>query len=99
MPFVRAGWSDGAAPLFNTHYSGGFLYYFPQYRDLVGFSVAYDEPSAPGLRDQTTLEAFYRYQFSDNIAITADAQLLINPSLNPTEGHIAVFGVRARFNM
>jgi len=99
MPFVRAGWSDGAAPLFNAHYSGGFLYYFPQYRDLMGFSIAWDEPATPGLRDQTTLEAFYRYQFSDNIAITADAQLLINPALNPTEDQIAVFGIRTRFNM
>jgi porin len=99
MPFVRAGWSDGAAPLFNTHYSGGFLYYFPQYSDLIGFSAAYDEPSASGLRNQTTLEAFYRYQFSDNVAITANAQLLIDPALHPSEDKITVFGVRARFNM
>ncbi len=99
MPFVRAGWSDGEAPLYNKAVSGGFLYYFPRYRDLVGFAVAWNDPAVAGLADQTTLEAFYRYQFSDNIAITADAQLLLNPSLHPTEDQIAVFGLRARVNM
>ena len=99
MPFVRAGWSDGEAPFYNKAVSGGFLYYFPRYRDLVGFAAAWNEPAVAGLSDQTTLEAFYRYQFSDNIAITADAQLLLNPSLHPTEDQIAVFGLRARVNM
>jgi porin len=45
------------------------------------------------------MEVFYRYQFSDNIAITADAQLLIDPALHPSEDQVAVFGVRARLNM
>jgi porin len=99
MPFVRAGWSDGDAPFYSTAVSGGFLYYFPRYRDLVGFAAAWNEPAVAGLSDQTTLEAFYRYQFSNNIAITADAQLLLNPSLNPSEDQIAVFGVRARVDM
>ncbi len=99
MPFVRAGWSDGEAPLYNKAVSGGFLYYFPRYRDLVGFAAAWNDPAVAGLVEQTTLEAFYRYQFSDNIAITADTQLLLNPSLHPTENQIAVFGLRARVNM
>jgi len=99
MPFVRAGWSDGEAPFYNKAISGGFLYYFPRYRDLVGFAAAWNDPAIAGLSDQGTLEAFYRYQFSDNIAITADAQLLLNPSLHPTEDQIAVFGLRARVNM
>ncbi|MEM9590389.1 MAG: carbohydrate porin [Pseudomonadota bacterium] len=99
MPFVRAGWSDGEAPFYSTAVSGGFIYYFPRYRDLLGFAAAWNEPATAGLRDQTTLEAFYRYQFSDNIAITADAQLLLKPALSPDEDQIAVFGVRARLDM
>ncbi|MEM7192937.1 MAG: carbohydrate porin, partial [Pseudomonadota bacterium] len=99
MPFVRAGWSDGEAPFYSTAVSGGFIYYLPRYRDLFGFSAAWNEPAAAGLQDQTTLEAFYRYQFSDNIAITADAQLLLNPALAPQEDHIAVFGLRARLDL
>jgi len=99
MPFIRAGWSDGEAPFYNRALSGGFLYYFPQYRDLMGFAAAWNNPAAPGFPDQGTLEAFYRYQFSDNIAITADAQLLLNPALHPSEDRIAIFGVRTRLNM
>jgi porin len=99
MPFVRAGWSDGEAPFYNTAVSGGFLYYFPRYRDLCGFAAAWNEPAINGLPDQTTLEAFYRYQFSDNVAITADAQLLLNPALNPDEDQIVVFGLRARIDL
>jgi porin len=79
--------------------SGRFLYYLPRYRDLLGFAAAWNDPAVAGLSDQTTLEAFYRYQFSNNIAITADAQLLLNPSLNPSEDQIAVFGLRARVDM
>lgn len=99
MPFIRAGWSDGEAPFYSKALSGGFLYYFPRYRDLVGFAAAWNEPAIAGLSDQTTLEAFYRYQFSNNIAITADAQLLLNPALNPNEDKIAVFGLRARVDL
>ena len=99
MPFVRAGWSEGEAPFYETTVSGGFIYYFPRYRDLTGFSVAWNKPATAGLRDQTTLEAFYRYQVSDNVAITADAQLLLNPALNPDDDQIAVFGLRARLDM
>ncbi len=65
----------------------------------MGLSAAWNEPATDGLREQTTLEPFYRYQFSDNIALTGDAQLLLNPSLNPTEDQIAVFAVRARLNL
>jgi len=99
MPFVRAGWSDGDAPFYSAAVSGGFLYYLSRYRDLMGFAAAWNEPATAGLPDQTTLEAFYRYQFSDNIAITADAQLLLNPALNPDEDQIAVFGMRTRIDM
>ena len=99
MPFVRAGWSDGEAPFYGKALSGGFIYYLPRYRDLMGFAAAWNDPAVAGLSDQTTLEAFYRYQFSNNIAITADAQLLLNPSLNPSEDQIAVFGLRARLDM
>ena len=96
---MRVGWSDGTAPPFNWHFSGWFIYLFPQHCDLIGFSAALDTLATPGLGDQTTLEAFYRYQFSDDFARTADAQLLINLALHPTKDQITVFGPRTRFNM
>ena len=48
------------------------------------------------MNDQYALEVFYRLQLSDETAITADAQRLLNPALNPDEGSIWVFGLRVR---
>ncbi|MEE9588752.1 MAG: hypothetical protein V3V97_12105, partial [Hyphomicrobiaceae bacterium] len=38
MPFVRAGLYNGDAPFHNRTFSGGLIYYFPEYRDLMGLS-------------------------------------------------------------
>jgi len=35
-------------------------------------------------------------QLTQNLAITPDVQLIINPALNPDESSIWVFGLRAR---
>ena len=50
-----------------------------------------------GLDVQATLEAFYRLDVSDNLAVTADAQWLVNPGFNSDDP--LVLGLRARFNM
>ncbi len=97
MPFIRYGRSQGPAPLAKSALTGGFIYYFPDTKDLAGFAVAWNDPAATGLDPQTTLEAFYRYQLSDNIAITADLQYLINPAASPNQDNVTIFGLRARF--
>lgn len=96
MPFLRAGWSDGDAPLLNASIAGGFGNYLRDHGDLLGFGVSWGKPSAPGLRDQWSSELFYRMQLSPNFAITPDVQLLINPALNPAEDMVVVLGVRGR---
>jgi porin len=62
----------------------------------VGFSAAWNDPAVEDLRDQYTFEVFYRLQVWNDFAITADPQLLLNPTLNPDEDQIWVFGLRAR---
>ncbi|UCG22146.1 MAG: carbohydrate porin, partial [Deltaproteobacteria bacterium] len=68
--------------------------------DLLGFGFNWGEPNedtfGPGLRDQYTTEAFFRWQLTPQFAITPDVQLLINPALNTEEDQIWVFGLRAR---
>jgi porin len=49
-----------------------------------------------GLDDQYTAELFYRLQLTQNLAITPDVQLIIDPALNPDEDNIWVFGLRRR---
>lgn len=64
--------------------------------ELVGIGVKWGKPSKNELREQYTSELFYRFQVSQNLAITPDLQLIINPAENPKDDTIAVFGLRMR---
>ncbi len=96
MPFLRGGYSDDGGALLEGMVSVGIGRYFTKSRDLLGIGVSWGEPSAEGLDDQYTAELFYRLQLAQNLAITPDVQLIIDPALNPDEDVIAVFGLRAR---
>jgi porin len=65
--------------------------------DLVGFSASWGSPPDSSLDDQKTLEAFWRFQLSQGLAITPSIQLLKDPALNPDEDTVWVYGVRVRF--
>jgi hypothetical protein len=45
------------------------------------------------------MEFFYRSQFAQNLAITPSVQWLVNPTLNPEEEQIGVFGLRGRLTL
>jgi porin len=51
---------------------------------------------APGLDDQITMEAFYRFQLTQQLALTPTLQYLKDPALNPLDDSLWVFGLRAR---
>jgi porin len=95
MGFLRGGWSkdflaDGAV-------SGGFGWRPPKERpDLFGVGFGWTHPSSGALRSQYTAETFYRLQLVQNLAITPDIQLVIDPALNPKVNTIWVFSLRAR---
>ena len=42
------------------------------------------------------MELFWRWQLGEQLAVTPDLQLLINPANNPDEDRIWLFGLRAR---
>jgi porin len=96
MPFLRAGYSDDGGALLQASVGAGIGYYWSESRDLLGVGVNWGKPPESGLDDQYTVELFYRLQLAQNLAITPDVQLLINPALNPDENVIGVFGLRAR---
>ena len=64
--------------------------------DVAGIGVSWGKPSAGSFRDQFTSEAFYRFQFTQYLAVTPDVQLIVDPALNPTVDVLALFGVRLR---
>ena len=96
IPFFRAGYADGDASLLQATVSTGVGYYMKEHRDLLGVGVNWGKPSANDLNDQYTGEVFYRLQLAQNLAITPDIQLIINPALNPDENVLVVFGLRGR---
>ncbi len=99
MPFFRAGWSDGKAPLMNATATLGMLHYRADRSDLIGFAVNWGDPADDALGDQYTAELFYRLQLSQNLAITPNVQLLIDPALNPDEDHVWIGGIRMRLTL
>jgi len=99
MPFLRAGYSDDGGALLEASVSGGIGYYFKESKDLIGFGLNWGRPPDSGLDDQYTAELFYRLQLTQNLAITPDVQLIIDPALNPDENRIWVFGLRARLSL
>lgn len=98
MPFFRAGWSDGAAPFMNGTATVGGMRRVHR-RDLLGLGVNWGDPSDDLLRDQYSTELFYRFQFSQNLALTPSVQWLVDPALNPAVDQIWVFGLRARLSL
>lgn len=98
MLFGRLGWSDGSAATFAERAVNAGLLWAPGfYDDLIGFGVTVSDLPDSSLDRQTTVEAFYRLDISDNLALTADIQYLNNPGFN--ENDPWVFGLRLRFNL
>ena len=99
MPFVRAGWADEGVALMEKSASAGIGFQPKPGGNLLGVGVNWGRPSegfGAQLDDQYAVEAFYRLQLSDELAVTPDVQLLLDPALNPQEDRIWVLGLRAR---
>ena len=105
MPFVRAGYTDDSGSLLEKTVSVGFGYrpgaLTEAPGDLIGVGFNWGEVNensfSPGLDDQYTLELFYRWQFTQQLAFTLDYQYLQDPALNPDESSVSVWSLRARF--
>jgi porin len=67
---------------------------------VAGLGANWGQPNevtfSPDLRDQYSFELFLRIQLANQVAITPDVQLLVNPALNPDVSSLWVFGVRGR---
>jgi len=99
MGFVRAGWSDGIAPIYNETYTVGVLRRLRRNADVLGLAINWGDPPDSSLSSQTTGELFYRVQFAQNLAITPSIQMLKDPTLNPTEDIVWVWSLRFRLTM
>ncbi len=96
MAFGRLGFSKGSAPIYNESVTLGFIRKFLYRSDLVGVAANHGSPPDDSLSDQTSIEAFWRFQFSENFAITPSVQLILDPALNPVDDEVWVWGARMR---
>lgn len=100
MPFLRGGYAEDGGSLLQKSISTGVGYQWVPGRDVLGLGLNWGEPNettwGEGLRDQYTVELFWRWQLGSQLAVTPDLQLLINPALNQDESSIWVFGIRGR---
>jgi len=95
MMFVRGGLSHGW--VINRNLAFGFgLRPANTDADLFGVGLGWATPTNEFLPSQYTAEVFYRYQVTPQLAITPDAQLIMNPALNPAESVLWAFGLRTR---
>lgn len=99
VPFLLAGVGNGKGEnvVSKSTLTLGTGYTFRTH-DVLGSSFNYTHPPG-GLRDQYTVEVFYRYYLSEKLAMTPDIQLVFDPSLNPDKSAIVYFGIRARADL
>jgi hypothetical protein len=69
---------------------------FGQNDDVIGVAASWQDPSNATLRDQYTVESFYRFYITPYTHLTPDIQVVIDPANAPNRDAVTVFGVRLR---
>ncbi|MEC7839381.1 MAG: carbohydrate porin [Chlamydiota bacterium] len=101
VPFLRYGYTNGKATTVQQFVTTGigFLAPFSRKDDEYGIGYTWGHPSNGTLREQFSIETYYRLQLTHHIQITPDIQIYINPSNNPGENVIGVFSIRGRIDI
>ena len=94
-PFLRAGYAKDAGVALDRAVSMGFGYDARDGSDLAGLGVAWGR-APDSSRDQYTLEAFYRFDWTDFLQLTPSIQYVANPANDPNTDSILVLGARLR---
>ena len=100
LPFLRAAWAHEGGGLFSRSVSGGFGYQNKPGGNLLGVGLNWGRPNSAtfgvDLDDQLISEVYYTIQLTENLKITPNLQIVVNPALNPDKNAVALFGLRAR---
>jgi porin len=98
LPFATyARASGGATDVRQLATAGvGFRGIFGRREGVAGVALAWGQPEERSLRNQYVAELFYRIQLAQYIQLTADLQLIAEPSRNRHNETIGVLGLRMR---
>ena len=96
--FGRLGWaSEGASTIYKDYAAGGVTMGF--FKDsMLGLGVSWGEPQGSD-ESQIATEIFYRWQMSQNLALTPSIQILNDPVLNAVDSSVTVFSLRLRLTL
>lgn len=100
-PFVRAGFSDGGGVLVDRTVSVGVGNRLTKRTDdYAGVAFNWGRPPAgsagEATRDQYTIEAYYRAQFTPELAVIPGVQFFVNPAFDPTSDNLWLLGLKIR---
>jgi porin len=100
VPFLLTGWSngEGANVTASTVITGGVGYTMRSH-DVAGVSYSWARPGGDGLRDQTTIEGFWRFFLMERVALTPNVQWVLDPALNPERSSLYYIQFRARVDL
>lgn len=99
LPFVRGGYTEDSGSLLEGSLSVGVGYQPMPMRGVIGLGFNWGKPnqvSFEGADDQYTLELYWRYQLTKELAITPSIQYIKDPALNPEEDSLWAYGLRLR---
>ena len=95
--FLKYGYSEPKLDRIEHLISTGFVIRDP-WRikgDLLGIGFSWDSPSNR-VRDEYSIELFYRLQLTTHVQLTPSVDFIFNPSEKEDSGALAVFGFRFR---
>jgi len=100
LPFLRVGYTEGGGAPLERSVSTGFAYYPSGDGSVFGLGINWGHPNRDSFDastdDQYTLDAYYRFQLFERLALTPDLQLIKQPAQNPGYETVWIAGLRAR---
>lgn len=101
--FGQLGFSDADAAndpqIYQESYTVGATYDVKHKSHQAGVVINYGELAADGLDNQTTAEAFFRFQMTENVALTPNVQHYLDPALHADKDAVTVLGLRFRLTL
>ena len=100
LPFLRAAWAHEGGGLYDRSVSAGFGYQNKPGSHQLGVGLNWGSPNSDtfgvDLDDQWISEVYFRIQVTENLRMSPNLQIVMNPALNPDKNAVALFGLRGQ---
>ena len=100
LPFLRAAWAHEGGGLYDRSVSAGFGYQNKPGSHQLGVGLNWGSPNSDtfgvDLDDQWISEVYFRIQLTENLRMSPNLQIVVNPALNPDKNAVALFGLRGQ---